>query len=103
MKSLLIVTLLLQAFPSFGSVPEPVLDHKNSYNGYGTFAGHLSAKPAEPLGITVDNGGVKFSTITDKEGNWAISFRQRVIYSDITAWSLSNLNESSSTLRAELR
>ena len=101
MKSFVIPLLMTVGLSTFAAVPEPVLDYKNSYNGYGTFAGRLSAKPAEALGITVDNGGIKFSTITDKQGNWAITFRQRVIYSDITAWSLSGSNETSSVVRAE--
>lgn len=94
----LFFTVILTA-STFAAVPDVVLDFKNSYNGYGTFAGHLTSTPTAPVGITVDNGGLKFSTIADKDGNWAISFRQRVVMSDITAWSFSNANDASDPLR----
>lgn len=98
MKAILIVMLVSCAF-AVADVPELVLKYKNSYGGYATFAGKLGTKPAEPIGVTVDNAGLKFSTITDKEGNWAITFRQHAVTSDITAWSFSRPDERSAALR----
>ena len=101
MKFINLIAILISTGKAFAVIPDVVLDYKNSYNGYGTFAGHLSEKPSVSLGLTVNNGGIKFSTITDKDGNWAISFRQRVITSDITVWSLSN-SDSSTPMRFKL-
>ena len=99
MKSLFLFLSSLIATCAMAAAPDVVLDFKNAYNGYGTFAGHLASKPVSPVAVSVSNGGLKYSTVVDKDGNWAITFRLLTVQSDISAWELSNPADVSTPLR----
>lgn len=78
--------LITVSFTAWGSGPEIILTNKNSYNGYAFVAGKVISKIKGPVGITVEIGGMKFSTISDPAGNWGIVFRHIAINFNVTAW-----------------
>jgi hypothetical protein len=69
----LLFSILLFLSPCFSA--EPVLDYKNSIGGIATVAGHVTPRGAGPFLISVGNGGLSYSTLTDSNGNWGIVFR----------------------------
>ena len=83
----------------FATVPDVVIDFQVGFSGYETVGGHLASPPASPVGITIAGGGVKFSTLTDRDGNWAITLRQFGLQAEVTAWDFSNPTETSHPLR----
>lgn len=78
--------VLVVSFSASASDPEIVLTHKNSYNGYAFVAGKVVSKMKGPVGVTVEIGGAKFSTVSDPSGNWALVFRHISINFNVTAW-----------------
>ena len=52
--------------------------------------GRLKVK--RPVGVTVEIGGAKFSTVSDPSGGWANVFRHLAINFNVTAW---NFEDSS--------
>lgn len=71
---------------ALGSEPEIIITQKNSYNGYAFVAGRVTSKEKTPIGVTVEIGGTKFSTVSDPTGNWAVVFRHLAINFSVTAW-----------------
>ncbi len=74
-------------------VPDPVITGTDSYQGYGTIAGKLKTPPeGNAVGISVRNGGVTYSTVTDKQGYWAIVIRHLSTTVEVQSWDQSNAN-----------
>lgn len=76
-------------------VPEPTITYKSTYNGHATIAGSLASKPTGPVGITVQNGSLIYSTITDAEGRWGIVIRHMSTNLSVQSWDLQNLKDKS--------
>lgn len=67
-----------------------VLDYKESVNGFGTVAGKVLSETKEaPFVVTVESGGIAYSTLTDSKGRWGIVFRHLSTQFTVTAKSLS--------------
>lgn len=90
--------LVAMSFTALASEPEIVLTHKNSYNGYAFVAGKIVSKMKGPVGVTVEIGSAKFSTVSDPAGNWGIVFRHIAVNFNVIAWNF----EDSSVRVAEL-
>lgn len=77
------------------SVPQPIVTGTDSYNGFATVCGKLDAKPDHPMGISLANGNILSSTITDPDGRWSVVFRQRSIEYTVASWSLADASDRS--------
>ncbi len=75
MKILGIIITLMVATLSFAGIPEPVVTYSSVYQGYATIAGKLATTPVGPVGISVENGGLKYATVSDSQGRWGIVIR----------------------------
>jgi len=71
-------------------VPEPTITYKSTYSGHATIAGKLASKPSVPVGISVQNGSLIYSTITDAEGRWGIVIRHTSTSLTVQSWDLQN-------------
>lgn len=82
--------LLVSLFFSFSCFSaEPVIDYKNSLGGIATVAGHVIPKAGSTFLITITNGGLSYSTVTDTKGNWGIVFRHLSTQFDVSLTDLS--------------
>ena len=97
-----IFLVLLIGSSVFATIPEAVITHTNAYNGYATIAGRLTSKPEAPVGVTIQNGGIAYSTVTDNEGRWAIVIGHRSITVDAQSYNLSNGKEVSKTTNSKI-
>src|SRR5262245_55196468 len=93
MKRLVLLGLALSHLTLFAEEPQIVITFKNSANGYGTVAGRVVSSKGKPVGITVQNGGLKFSSISDLDGSWGLVFPHRAVNFTVTAWELGNHSE----------
>lgn len=83
-------------------VPDVVITTLISTNGHATVAGRLTSKPQAPVGISVRNGNLMYSTLTDGEGRWGIVIRHQSIQVEVTSWSLANAEERGREVTANL-
>lgn len=79
--------------------PDVVITESSSYGGYGTIAGKLTSKPSSSVGVSVENGNIRYSTVTDEEGKWAIVIRHRSSKVQAYSWDL-NIPADRSTEQA---
>ncbi|NBX69213.1 MAG: hypothetical protein EBR01_09670 [Proteobacteria bacterium] len=74
MKLLFIVSLIgLNVLCA--ETPEPVVTATSANGIHGVVAGRLASKPERPVGVSVQNGNLIYSTITDAEGRWGVVVR----------------------------
>lgn len=90
MKKLFTISLVAVASLSFAGVPDVVITTLSSANGYATVAGRLTSKPQTPVGITVRNGNLMYSTTSDPEGRWGIVIKHQSTQVTVTSWSFTN-------------
>ncbi len=102
MNRLICAALFSASSLALGGVPQAVVTFTDTYEGYATVAGKLSETPRQPVGVTVENGNLKYSTITDRSGNWSVVFRQRAMSYRTSAFSLQNEREIGKTTSGEL-
>lgn len=88
MKSLFFFFVATWATLGFAEVPDPVISTLSSYNGHATIAGRLATQISAPVGISVRNGNITYSTITDTEGRWAIVIRHLGVNVSVQSWDL---------------
>lgn len=91
----------LLASVSYSSEPEVTITTKSSYNGFGIVAGKVISKDQGAVGVSLENGGIRYSTIADPAGSWAIVFRHSTINFTVRAWSFNrekDLTEIAETL-----
>lgn len=88
MKLFFVLVATVSTLSVFASVPDVVITTLSSANGHATVGGRLTAKPDGPVGISVRNGNIMYSTITDAEGRWAIVIRHLSTQVFATSWSL---------------
>jgi hypothetical protein len=79
----------------FGSAPEPIITTARSSGSFAVVAGILSAKTNQPAGISIQNGNLMYSTLTDVEGRWGIVIRHLSTSLKVTSWDLQNPSEKS--------
>ena len=77
-------------------VPEVVITTMLSANGHATIAGRLASKPKGPVGISVRNGNLSYSTVTDPEGRWGIVIRHQSTQVTANSWSLTDPTDQAS-------
>ena len=68
-------TVLFISSLAAAEVPEPKVDYASVYQGYATITGVLVSQPNDPVGITIKNGGLTYSTVTDAQGKWGLVIR----------------------------
>lgn len=90
------------AFPVFADVPDTIITHMSSASGHATIAGKLVSKPDVPVGISIRNGSIAYSTVTDPEGRWGIVIRHQAVTVTVTSWSLQNSSERGKEVIANL-
>ena len=101
MKTLFLFWALLGSV-GFAEVAGPVVTSASAIGGVGFISGKLDGKTDRPLGISVQNGNVISSTVTDPEGRWAIVIRHLATQFTVTSWQLSQGLERSVEVRGEL-
>jgi hypothetical protein len=79
----------------FGVVPEPIITTAHSSGSFAVVAGILSGKTNQPVGISITNGNLMYSTLTDAEGRWGIVIRHLSTSLGVTSWDLQNPSEKS--------
>ena len=79
----------------FGNVPEPIITTAHSSGSFAVVAGNLSGKTNQPVGISITNGNLRYSTLTDAEGRWGIVIRHLSTSLAVTSWDLKNPSEKS--------
>ncbi len=87
---------------SFAQVPDPTITTLSSYNGYATVAGRLSSQVDGPVGISVQNGNLSYSTLTDSDGRWGIVIRHQSTHVTVKSWDLRNTNDQSREVKTEV-
>lgn len=87
----------------FAQVPDPTITTMISLNGYATIAGRLVAKADGPVGISVRNGNLMYSTLTDAEGRWGIVIRHAAVNVTVQSWDMKNPIDRSNDLVTEVR
>lgn len=102
MKSLWILSLFLVSV-SFAQIPEPIVTSASTLGGLAFIAGRLSEKTEKPFGVSVRNGNVLSSTLTDPDGRWAIVIRQLAMKYSVQSWELQSPRERSSWVTGEIR
>lgn len=95
MTKTIALTILFAGSLAIGQVPEPIITYKSTYNDHATIAGRLASKPSAPMGITVQNGSLIYSTITDAEGRWGIVIRHTSTSLTVQSWDLQNPSDRS--------
>ena len=102
MKTYLILVTALVSTTLVAAVPDVVITTLSSSNGHGTVAGRLELKPSGPVGISVRNGNLMYSTITDGDGRWGIVIRHLSTQVTATSWSLTNSSDRGSDVVASI-
>jgi len=64
---------ILFAAVSFGAEPLCTIDFVRVTDSLGVVSGRAGGNA--PVYITVDNGGLKYTTLADPDGNWTTTFR----------------------------
>ncbi len=102
LKNFAIFTMMSMSAAAFAELPEAKVDYGNVYQSHATLAGRLTSKPTEPLGVTIENGGLKYSTITDADGNWGLVFKYRSGNYTINTFELQNPASKGSEVKGKL-
>lgn len=72
----LLISLSLLGVTAFSApIPAPVVTTANGNGTFGIVAGRLASKPESPVGVSVQNGNLISSTVTDAEGRWGVVIR----------------------------
>ena len=95
MKRLILVSGLLGGLSAFADVPQARVEFASAYKGYATIGGTLESAPAKSVGVSILNGGLKYSTITDSEGKWSIVIKHRGVDYSVETFALMNTRERS--------
>lgn len=86
---------------ALAEIPIPKVEFTDVYQTHATVAGRLTSLPTSPVGITIENGGIKYSTLTDAEGRWGIVFKYRSARYSVSAFELNDTSVQSLKLNAE--
>jgi len=50
--------------------------------------GQVTGSVQGPIGVSVEDGGIRYSTIADPSGTWALVFRHTAVDFTVSAWLL---------------
>lgn len=100
--ALILVVGMAASAPSLANVPDAVITTLSSASGYATVGGKLTAKPKEPVGLSVQNGNILYSTVSDPDGRWAVVIRHISTQVTVNTWSLTNPAERSANVTATI-
>ena len=95
MKQFLIIGLSLFSFSALADVPQPVVEFASAVGGYATISGRLDSTSRDPIGVTVEMGGLKYTTISDPNGKWSVVVKYRSTNYTVNSFNLMNSNERS--------
>jgi hypothetical protein len=84
-------------------IPSPVITTTSPNNFYALIAGRLERKPEAPLGISVRNGNVMYSTVTDLDGRWALIIKTLDNHVEASSWSMQGGAERSRWVNKTLK
>lgn len=102
MKLLFLISLMgVTVYAS--QIPEPVVTTANANGTFGIVAGRLAMKPERPVGVSVQNGNLITSTVTDAEGRWGIVIRVLSSGLKVNSYDLNQPNERSAEVVHKLR
>jgi hypothetical protein len=101
-KIIFIASILTISTAATAEVPEAKVEYTNVYQSHATMAGKLTSRPVEPVGVTVENGGLKYSTITDGDGAWGLVFKYRSSNYTVTTFELKDATSKSPELKGRL-
>ena len=93
----LLITSCMMAFSltALADVPKPKIEFASAYNGYATISGSLESTPTEPVGVTVQMSGFKYSTLTDSSGKWSVVIKYTSINYSVESFSFLSPNDKS--------
>lgn len=94
MKLFYCMCLSFVSHVAMAEIPTPRVLRTDTYNGYATIGGDLTSDIDAPIGISISNGGFKYSTLTDSEGKWSIVFRHRAVSYQVEGFNLSGHEKS---------
>jgi len=83
-------------------VPDVTITTLMASGGYATLAGKLVSQPEMPVGISVQNGNISYSTVTDAEGRWGIVVRHQSTKVNVSSWNLTNPTDRSTQSEVEI-
>jgi len=93
MSKFLFLVAVLSCTAGLAVEPQIVMTYKNSTGGFGTVAGKVIGAATTAIGITVQNGALKYSTVADPSGSWGIVFRHLATNFTVTAWDSASPND----------
>ena len=102
MKRLITGLCLLGALAAQAQVPEPVITVGEVLGRVAVVAGRLSVVPERPVGISVTNGNIVSSTLSDEQGRWSIVIRHLSHQVSVSAWELTDPSEKSLEVKSRL-
>jgi len=102
MKLPLLAFILFFTAVLIADVPEPVLTVGEVYGRLAVVAGKLSTPPERAVGISVLNGNLISSTVTDPEGRWSIVIRHLANEVSVSSWDFLNPAERSVSVKGIL-
>ncbi len=103
MKRILVFAIGFMSMSAFADVPTPRVDYASAYNGYATISGGLEQQTAAPVGVTVQMGGLKYSTITDQDGKWSLVIRHTSVNYSVTSFNLVSANDRSANVLEQIK
>ena len=103
MRRILVAHFLLLSGIALADVPDVVITTLSSANSYATVAGRLVTKPESPVGVSVRNGNLVYSTLTDSEGLWGIVIRHISNQVSVSSWNLTNGAERGKEITLEIK
>lgn len=99
MKTILLTFLTLTFVSTLVMADNVSITHKDSYNGFATAGGKIIAENLSvPYIVTVKNGGLSYSTVTDEMGNWTVVFRHRSTQFEVSAKPISNTRDNNQSI-----
>jgi hypothetical protein len=101
-KNFVAALIMTQSAVALAEIPKPIVEFVDVYQTHATVAGRLNSKPTAPMGVTVENGGVKYSTLTDADGYWGIVFKYRSPRYLVRVFGLTDNANKSQELRGNL-
>lgn len=85
-----------------GKIPDPVITVGEVMGRLAVVAGRLSVVPERPVGISVTNGNIISSTLTDEKGRWSLVIRHLSHTVSVTAWDLMAPSDRSFEVKSNL-
>jgi len=79
----------------WAEVPEPVITVGEVQGRFAVVAGKLAQSPGKAVGVSVLNGNIISSTLTDGEGRWSVVIRHLSNQVSASSWDLNRPEDKS--------